>query len=324
MSKGFQFFREECFSRVRAQGAPSTRTGKPARSRRPPGRLSAMDIIAEAARYAGATPHVAAPQPPRVLYGLGPDDLQVWYARLCVLADAQRTPVGNRLRKQRVDTPILLGAVASFPQPANESNCAYVEWRDRTLAFFRQRYGANLVCVLEHVDEAHGHLHALVANQGASVKPLHAGHAAAMKLTGPKPRSQAYKAAERGLQDEFHVQVAGPCGLARVGPRRRRLTRAEWQIDQVARRTAKAQADAIADAQWALAVDRQQLETERRALAEFLQRAIEHLPLDLVRQATALVVRQPIAPAATSPMGVSDVDRPRPGPATASQSPLRG
>ena len=123
----------------------------------------------------------------------------------------------------------------------------------------RQRYGPHLVSVLEHVDEAHGHVHALVANRGASVKPLHAGHAAAMKLVGPKPRSDAYKAAERTLQDEFHAQVAGPCGLARVGPRRRRLTRAEWQTDQVARRTLKAQADAVADAKWALAVDRQQL-----------------------------------------------------------------
>jgi hypothetical protein len=243
---------------------------------------------------------------------------------VCALADAQRTPVGSSERKQRVDTPILLGAVASFPQPANESNCAYVEWRDRTLAFFRQRYGAHLVAVLEHLDEAHGHLHALVANDGASVKPLHAGHAAAMKMTGPKPRSQAYKAAERALQDEFHAQVAAPCGMARVGPRRRRLTRAEWQSDQLAQRTLTAQAAAIAEATRALAADRRQLEEERRALAEFLQRAIEHLPFDLMRQAAALMVRSPIAPAAQSPKSVNHADRPRPRPATASQSALRG
>jgi hypothetical protein len=321
MGKGFQFFREECFARARSQGAPTTRRGKTARSRRPPGRISAMDVIAEACRYAGATPHVGAPQPPRVLHGLGPADLQVWYAQVCALADAQRTPVGTGTRKQRMDTPILLGAVASYPELANESNCGYVEWRDLTLAFMRQRYGAHLVTVLEHVDEAHGHVHALVANHGASVKTLHAGHAAAMKLVGPKPRSDAYKGAERALQDEFHAQVAGPCGLARVGPRRRRLTRAEWHSDQVARRTSKAQADAIADAKWALDVDRRQLETERRALAEFLERAIEHLPLELQRQAAALVVRRPVASAMASPKGVTDVDRPRP---TAGQIGLPG
>ena len=86
-------------------------------NQRLPIRISAMDVIAEACRYAGATPHVVAPQPPRVLHGLGPADLQVWYAQLCVLADAQRTPVGTGTRKQRADTPILLGAVASYPEP---------------------------------------------------------------------------------------------------------------------------------------------------------------------------------------------------------------
>ena len=122
-------------------------------------------------------------------------------------------------RKQRVDTPICSVRWRPILEPANEANGGYVEWRDRTLDFMRQRYGAHLVCVFEHVDEAYGHVHALVANGGASVKPLHAGHAAALQLVGSKPRADAYKAAERALQDEFHAQVAGPCGLARAGPR---------------------------------------------------------------------------------------------------------
>lgn len=42
----------------------------------------------------------------------------------------------------------------------------------------------------------------------------------------------AYKAAMREWQDSYHDAVAAPCGLTRLGPTRRRLTREEWKAEQ--------------------------------------------------------------------------------------------
>ncbi|MBB3945697.1 multidrug efflux pump subunit AcrA (membrane-fusion protein) [Rhizobium skierniewicense] len=48
-----------------------------------------------------------------------------------------------------------------------------------------------------------------------------------------KRADAAYKAAMRQWQDSYHEAVAIPCGLTRLGPQRRRLTRGEWQREQV-------------------------------------------------------------------------------------------
>ena len=46
-----------------------------------------------------------------------------------------------------------------------------------------------------------------------------------------RPSRTLYKAAARGWQDEYHKKVAAECGLARLGPGRQRLSRAQW-LDQ--------------------------------------------------------------------------------------------
>ena len=51
--------------------------------------------------------------------------------------------------------------------------------------------------------------------------------------THKKRADRAYVEAMRGWLDHYHQQVAMPSGLARLGPGRRRLTRAEWQREKV-------------------------------------------------------------------------------------------
>jgi hypothetical protein len=58
-----------------------------------------------------------------------------------------------------------------------------------------------------------------------------------------KRGDQAYRAAMREWQDSYHETVAIACGLTRLGPQRRRLTRAEWQAEQVQARALRTTLD---------------------------------------------------------------------------------
>lgn len=230
---GFQFFREECYAKVRSQAAPSTNKRSPLGGR---GKASAREIVAEAIRTDGASPHVRFPAVPTCLFGLNVSQLPAWIEGLEQLASHVEVKTKKGFRKQRSDTPILIGVVASFPQAADDNNELYVEWRAKTLDFMQRHYGTGLVAVLEHQDESFGHIHAFVGNHGRSVKPLHSGHGAAIlsaeKNESKKTQADAYKAGCRALQDLYSAEVGAACGLARVGPRRRRKTRAEWQAEK--------------------------------------------------------------------------------------------
>ena len=278
---GFQFLRQECYASVRSQAAP-TKSG----DKRPgAGKRSARDVVAEAVRASGAAPHVEQPQPPRVLHGLGAEELPLWCEQLEAVARDQTVAMRDgKARRQRSDTPILMGMVASYPGSADEGDPEYVRWRDLTATWALERYGEAVVSILEHTDEAHGHVHVLVASKGRSVKPLHAGHAASQAVQDAggtrKEQGIAYAAGCRALQDAYHEQVAVACGLARVGPRRRRLSRSEWQAEQVANEAAaraieKARVETAAvDALWVevraaqaqVQADRQRNERIHRAL----------------------------------------------------------
>ena len=247
---GYQFIREECYAKVRGQGAPTGISGK-ARDTGS-GKLSAKQVIAEAIRNEHAAPHVKAPEPPRCIYGEPADKLMTWYDELAVKAGEVTTMTAAGVKKrQRVDVPIMMGVVASYPGKADDDDAAYVAWRDSTLRFMQERYGDQLVSVLEHKDEEHGHVHAIVANDGKPIKPSHAGFSAMQKAAAEgepkKMQSIAYQEGCRALQDVFFDQVASKVGLARLGPKKRRLTRREWHAEQQANAAiAKAHASAQA------------------------------------------------------------------------------
>ena len=87
-------------------------------------KLSAAQVVGEAARLAGCAPHVSEPVTPRTLYGLGADELEQWCADLVAAAGQQ---VDEKGRKQRKDTAILMGVVASYqghPMKSTPITCA--------------------------------------------------------------------------------------------------------------------------------------------------------------------------------------------------------
>jgi len=55
-----------------------------------------------------------------------------------------------------------------------------------------------------------------------------------------KRADATYKSAMRAWLDDYHAKVAQPCGMTRLGPGKRRLTRAEWHAE-------KRQAEALRD-----------------------------------------------------------------------------
>lgn len=91
-------------------------------------------------RADGATPHVTAPQPPRSVYGMQAEDLPLWLDQIEAMALDVKVQTAHGERRQRSDTPILLGVVASFPAKADEGNPLYVSWREKTIEFFKMRY----------------------------------------------------------------------------------------------------------------------------------------------------------------------------------------
>ena len=119
-------------------------------------------MVGEAARLAGCAPHVSEPVTPRTLYGLGADELEQWCADLVATAGQQ---VDEKGRKQRKDTAIIMGVVASYPGPPDEGDPNYVRWKALNVAYFCEKFGPNVVSIVEHLDEKHGHLRAGVGRR---------------------------------------------------------------------------------------------------------------------------------------------------------------
>ena len=207
----FQFIRAEIYAR-RASTNPKSKS-----------EYSAADIIGEALRDDGHCPHVENPEPPRYLIG-SEAETRAMLGRINENALKYRDPVG---RKMREDAAVLLAGVASFPRAEAEKDPElYARWESLTVAYLQGKYGDNLRAVVMHNDEEHPHLHFYVySDTEVNAKMLHDGYKNASK-------KGSYKAGVQAFQDEYFEQVASRCGLARTGPKRRRLSRAEWHAEQ--------------------------------------------------------------------------------------------
>ena len=74
-----------------------------------------------------------------------------------------------------------------------------------------------------HNDEEQPHIHFYVySDTEVNAKALHYGHKA----------KKNFIAASKTFQDDYHAQVAIHCGMARLGPKKQRLTRAEWKAQK--------------------------------------------------------------------------------------------
>lgn len=218
-------------------------------------------VFNEARRDPAASVHVPNPSPPIVVYGSTIDEVE---ARHDAAADvATTTPKGGKPRKIQKTQHTLMTVVASHPYTMEqvradpEKQREAEEWEKRTVAWLRSEYGDKLVSVVRHEDESHYHLHAYVLPDDTAMRAaaLHPGQTAkaAVMAAGPldgedtktlnKRGDAAYRQAMRQWQDSYHETVAIACGLTRLGPQRRRLTRAEWQAEQVQARALRTTID---------------------------------------------------------------------------------
>lgn len=207
-------------------------------------------IFDEASRKPIACVHVADPKPPTVIYGVGVEEARAMHDAAAVTAT---TTVKGKPRKIRLDQKTLHSVVASHPYTVEEvrrdkAKLAEVrEWERLTIKWLRDQYGSALKSVIRHTDEKQWHVHAYViptSDPELKAMAFHPGTIAkrAVKAAGPRPGEDgkalnkradvAYKSAMRSWQDSYHDAVAAPCGLTRLGPARRRLTREEWKAEQ--------------------------------------------------------------------------------------------
>lgn len=200
--------------------------GSPAKTARDAGRKWAVrDIIAEASREPQACLHVPSPTPPILLHGPTLAELE---AEVATIHGRSTDAAGRRLRR---DASVLLAGVASYRRDGSE----YEYWKRATVEWLQLEFGEGLRTVVEHTDEAHPHLHFYAVNStSGNVKDMHPGFRASKGAPTPKEQRVAYNTAMRAFQDRFWEHVAGPSGLARLGPGRRRLSRAQWARESVA------------------------------------------------------------------------------------------
>lgn len=220
-------------------------------------------VLDEAERREGACPHVVNPLPAEIVHGMALADIRRLHDEA---AESHVVTLANgRTRALRKDQKTLVTVVASHPATMEEvrgnlSTAADVAaWEKRTVAWLAGQYGDRLLSVVRHTDEAHAHLHAYILPDDLRASRLHPGVEAKRILVEAGPREgedakalnrrgdAAYKAALRAWQDSFWQHVGLPSGLTRLGPARRRLTRAEWHAERVACRAAKEAAERAAE-----------------------------------------------------------------------------
>ena len=222
-----QFVREQIYAIDRVKRPADRSTGQ-ARD----AKACASDMIGEVIReapqhYRHLTAQGLKPLPARCLFGVAPEGLQDWFKGHCQRAPTNLSPQRLNgkvnMRKQSPQVPSLLSAVASYPGPADDEDIGYCSWRTAVTEWAREHYGDNLISVLEHVDEPHGHVHILVALPDASpVRGLQSGwaerDAAIERGVEPSELGEAYRQGCRRFQDRFFDAVGRPCGLDRLSP----------------------------------------------------------------------------------------------------------
>ena len=178
------------------------------------------DIIGEVIRDPAHSEAIANPQPPRYIIS-SEAGLKGMLMKIKENAANYRDKMG---RKMREDAPVLVAGVASFPREIAEKDPdLYARWESLTVAYLQGKYGDNLRAVVMHNDEKQPHIHFYVySDTEVNAKALHYGHKA----------KKNFIAAAKNFQDDYHAQVAIHCGMARLGPKRQRLTRAEWKAQQ--------------------------------------------------------------------------------------------
>lgn len=212
-------------------------------------------ILDEADRERHACVHVSNPEPPAVIFGCSIPELRAAHDQ--AVADARTVNKDGKQRAVRIDQKTLLTVVASHPYTVAECRAdaakmtEYEAWERDTVQWLRDQYGDDLKTVVRHCDESHMHIHAYVLPGHLRALDLHRGvnakrrqKAAAIEQgedakSANKMGDVAYKESMRAWQDSYYDRVAVYHGLARLGPKLRRLSREEWQREKAAAQALK-------------------------------------------------------------------------------------
>lgn len=228
MAQRTSFWREEVASRAGATIPKRLRKGYESR------KGSIDSWIGELLREPGYCGHVLHPQPPVHIFGIPPDELRAREKKLYALADQVTETYTRRgrthTRRQKSTTPIMLMAVASWPEPTMERTPERDRWERRIVRLARSRWGSMVRGVYAHVCESRYHLHVLVwADDAGPSKLLHAGFRGVLDLLQRDPQaSRKAQAAEyvrnmKIVQQWHHFWVGEAFNWARsLTPRPRR------------------------------------------------------------------------------------------------------
>lgn len=200
--------------------------------------------IGEGMRLDGSCPHVASPQAPVILYGstAGLAD------KVDALKSTTKRQITQKTRSGLVKTferplrdteDVVLFGVASWPREWSQQNPRlYEQSKIKTLEKLKRDYGDQLEAVVFHDDEEHPHLHFWVIPKNLDMSNACPAFAAEKKLdkkrdksTG-KERAIARTQALKDFQLEWHREVFADAGLAKEGPKRRRMTRVEYKAEK--------------------------------------------------------------------------------------------
>jgi len=235
MMAGPQFFRLQTF----------------ARKANPAGQ-SVEQVLAEAARVPEYSAHVAAPLPPRTIFGMTPQEVKREHDELAggLYINVTLKDGTTRRRGIRKDRHTLMTCIMSYPLPTSQigndpaAKADYDAWVERNQRFLRNLFQEEFVSLVEHLDEAHPHLHAYMLPyhaSGFSARELNPAWLAKLEReeaartageddrTAVKLGNVAYRERARELQDQYHREVGLASGLTRTGPKRERLSRAQWR-----------------------------------------------------------------------------------------------
>lgn len=209
-------------------------------------------VIGEGLRSGGYHAHVAAPEAPTPIFG-DPSVFERMHDDHVAQRRTRAIKNGHVSKRAiRTDRHTLFTIVASYPVPVDEVKTSPEEtarfraWADLTLAWVQDQYGSQLRVAFAHLDEPYPHIHfwLLADNPDADATLLHPGKAKKvetehrLKSEGIPPReavrsgNRELKAAMRNWLDDYHRKVGARLGLHRDGPRRRRLSRSQYQAEQ--------------------------------------------------------------------------------------------
>lgn len=187
---------------------------------------SLRQIIAEAKREPGNCPHVDSPEAPALLYGVDLDELEAM-----ALNYHEKTRIkdkNGKEKKLRSDANIILAGVVSL---SAENIEFWDDYKKDAINFLKEKYGDKLKCVIEHRDEANPHIHFYcVQDVNERFDLIHDGKKALFENKNKikSEQNKAYKEAMRGFQEDFFLKVSSNYGLTKDGPKRARISRAEY------------------------------------------------------------------------------------------------